>query len=79
VTNDLYEEFRTATRRGGRSCAVGALLVTLDTRHRQALVAALYDRTISAPAIVKVLGEWGHTPGKGQVEKHRRGDCACPK
>jgi len=75
---DPLAEFRAATGGGGRPCSIGSALASLTVK-RNVLRDALADRTISATAIVKVLGEWGYPVGKGQVEKHRRGECACPK
>jgi len=74
---DPLAEFRAASKRGGQPCGVTVVRGALSPAQRKALDAALTDRSISAPAIVKVVGDWGHPLKRYAVENHRRGDCAC--
>jgi len=42
------------------------------------LDAALRDHSITAPAIARVLDQWGHPFNSAAISKHRRQECRCP-
>ncbi len=75
---DPLAEFRAATG-GGSGCRIPGARQTMTAQHRDAFDQAMTDRTISAPAIVKVLERWGINVTLHAVGAHRRGQCACSK
>lgn len=66
-------------RTGGPRCTAATVLDTLTDADRAALIAALADRSITVTVIVNALTQTtGKKPSRSGLERHRRGECACP-
>lgn len=66
-------------RMGGARCTVAVILDDLDDGDRASLVEALANRKLSVNVIYRALTETtGEKPSRSGIERHRRGDCACP-
>jgi hypothetical protein len=69
-----------ARKKSGTKCMVGSALAKLDAATKAKLVAAIADRDrFTAQGIASVFTELGPEMSRAPVERHRRGDCQCPK
>ena len=70
-----------APSKHGMPCSIGKLLVDLPPKEAQALRTILASpwRIWPHKAVEDALEAEGHRFGVGQVGKHRRGTCRCPK
>lgn len=57
-------------RRGPQS-QVDQALAAMDERQREQTLAALHDRSITGPAIVRVLTDWGYQVSRSSVQHWR--------
>lgn len=70
--------FRQHHGTGGRTCSTGQTIQQLEDSQREAMLAALDDKTIQTTAIAKVLESWtGRRWSASTVAYHRRGGCLC--
>lgn len=69
--------------RKGPRCTVGVLLDSLNNQDKEALVAALANRQVSAASLSLLLREHGHTIGPFTISNHRRSatgaGCLCDR
>lgn len=70
-------EFEALSGRPASICGVRRL--DLPPEQQQKLDAAIESPTISAQAISKVLGSWGHKVSGQVIGRHRRGTCSCER
>lgn len=78
----LSEKLSTYPKRGqqGPRCHTWLLLDSLPDDEREALAAALQpDSGWTASALSLLLREEGHHLSKSSIDRHRRGECACPR
>lgn len=76
---DALLSAHTKSRPGGQ-CLVGLALAKMDAPTRAKIMAALDDRDrFGAEGLGKVLRALGHDMSRAPVERHRRGDCLCPR
>lgn len=73
----LADAIAAQVKKPGTKCQVGRAIATLTPEDLAALDAALASKTPSS-AIWRALKDEGHDYiGKGAVERHRAGECAC--
>ena len=64
----------------GRSpCSTGLLLDQLDKSMRTDLVGLLSDASVTTSAIASALSELGYRVAVGNLRRHRKGECRCPR
>ena len=73
----LLDDIKAERIKKGPTCSVAGLLQTLDKQDSKDLADALEDITITATAIVKVLGVRGHRITAEALRRHRRRVCDC--
>jgi hypothetical protein len=68
-------------KKSGTKCMVGSALAKLDSATKAKLVAAIADHDrFTAQGIASVFTSLsGLEMSRSPVERHRRGDCQCPK
>lgn len=64
--------------RGG-TCTVALLLTTLTPDDTQWLRTVLADPYETSAGIARTLNTEGHRASQTALQRHRRGDCACPQ
>lgn len=78
----LADRLSTYPKRGiqGPRCHTWLLLESLPEDERAALAAALLpDSGWTASALAALLRDEGHVLSKSSIDRHRRGECACPR
>lgn len=64
----------------GPKCYVWIVLESFQGADREALEAALEPNSgWTATALLTPLRDEGHNLSKSSIERHRRGECACPR
>lgn len=79
----LMEQIKTeaAKSRNQTQCKMGVAFAQMSPKDRADVEEALEDATIPATVINRVLRDAGYDldPKGESVQRHRRGDCACPR
>lgn len=79
---------QTGNRSKGGGCSVEAFLSEQgswpvpkgrDRRYTNAEWLTVFQSHAEHRAIWKVMREYGYTRGENAVQRHRKGNCACPK
>ncbi len=65
--------------RQGPTCSIRLLLAAMDAEYRAEVEAAISDQTIRATVICEILKEDSIDMRPEPLQRHRRGQCACPK
>ena len=73
----LAEAAALTTRQGGK-CGVGLLEQTLESADRAEFLDAIAS-SVDATALSRALELRGHEVGANTTQRHRRGDCKCPR
>lgn len=60
-----------------RRCTIGAYIRTLNQDDRQAFIAALHDKTLSAVSICRAVSNTGADLSAEVLARHRRHICKC--
>jgi hypothetical protein len=68
----------TKPARVGMACSTGRLLDEVDAEDRADLVRLLASSSPSS-YVARVLDRAGHVTGASNLQRHRIGDCKCPK
>ena len=78
----LADRLSTYPKRGrqGPRCHTWLLLESLVDDEREALAAALLpDSGWTSSSLSSLLRDEGHSLSKSSIDRHRRGECACPR
>jgi hypothetical protein len=75
----LADAIAANTMSHGPECRVAAVLGKLTKADQADLHAAVADISLPATAIGRGLRSLGHTVSDSQLQRHRRGECACPR
>ena len=63
----------------GPECGVRIVLDLMDDKTRKTLIAALDNPHAPSTKISVALSEMGHRTSAHTVQRHRRGECRCPR
>ncbi len=73
----LKERAEAAIKRRGSTCVIRLLQLADD--EREELMELLADPAMPGSAIARALADDGHHVTGLSIQRHRRGDCQCPR
>lgn len=65
--------------RMGVGCSVGYALAQMDDKERAATLDAFADPRKQGTGIAEVLSNHGYEVNGRSIQRHRRGECSCPR
>lgn len=63
----------------GPDCSMGILLSTVDKETQTLIMAAMANQYAPSTLIAEALTERNHRISANVVQRHRRGQCRCPR